>query len=360
MKIIKNILALHLVFLMACDSGTSIAPESAESFCLDDIFRAKIEINTVQKEQINEGIHLTGAVESNPDKVVHFVSLVSGIISKTYFSLGDEVQKGQVLAELRSTELSGMQSELSGVSSQIQVAQKNLESVEAMFKDGISSERELLAAQSEVDILKSERQKVQNNLNFFSASSEKGVFQIKAPVSGIITSKTIAAGTQIASDGQSMFTISDLSEVWVMANIYATNVRQIKEGMKVNIETLSYPDTVFKGEIGSISSVLDSEAKVLKARITLENKDFKLKPGMLVDITALKNLEEKAIAIPTEALVFDDNKNYVVVYKDDCDLRKQEVEILSSSNGTTYIQSGISENDQIITKNHLLVFEQIK
>jgi membrane fusion protein, heavy metal efflux system len=84
---------------------------------------------------------LTGAIEPNPDKVIHFVSLVGGIISNTNFSLGDKVTKGQVLAELRSTELSELQSQSKTILSQIKVAEKNLQSMQSMFDDGIASKR---------------------------------------------------------------------------------------------------------------------------------------------------------------------------------------------------------------------------
>lgn len=362
MKLLKYsvYLGLTLPLLYSCGNTTPEVSTQKETYCLDEDFKQKIEFETATIQPVTEGIHLTGAVETNPDKVIHFVSLVGGIISKTYFSLGDEVSKGQVLAELQSTELSSLQSELRNAQAQIQVAEKSLEAMQAMYNDEIASEKDLLQAQTELDIIKSERQKLTANLDLFSASPEKGVFQIKAPTSGIITSKSIASGSQIMAEGEPLFTISDLREVWIMVNIYATNVQHIKTGMDVNIQTLSYPDETFKGKISSISQVLDSEAKVLKARISHENTDLKLKPGMLVDVIALKERNSEAIAIPTKTMVFDDNQNFVVMYRDDCDMEIRNVEILSSNNGTTFIKSGLKENDQIISKNQLLVYEQLK
>lgn len=361
MKNLKKIFVLTgiAVFLFSCENKNSESVLVNNPNCLNEKFIDEINLQVVSMEPVSEGIHLTGMVESNPDLVVHFRSLVSGIISKTYFSLGDNVSKGDVLAEIKSSELIGMQNELNTIQSQILVAEKQFESVKKMHNDGIASEKDLLQAQIDLDILKSEQEMMRSNLELFSASTERGVFQIKAPTSGIITSKNISAGTQITDDSDSLFTISDLSEVWVMINIYATNVRHIQQGMNVNITTLSYPDDIFEGKIGSISSVLDSNAKVLKARIALDNENVKLKPGMLVDVIALKKIEGEAIAIPTAALVFENNKNYAVVFKDKCTIERREVEILSSNNGVTYIQKGLSEGEKIITKNQLLVFEQV-
>lgn len=348
-----------LATIFGCGEKETELPERQEVFCLSAEFKEETAIKTVSKESVTDGIHLTGAVESNPDKVVRFISLVDGIISKTYFSLGDEVKKGQVLAELRSSELSGLQSELRNVRAEARVAEKHLESVQAMFEDGIASQKDLLEAQIQLEIQQSEERKIKSNLELYSGSEESGVFQIKAPISGVITSKSISEGTQISGDDEPLFTISDLSDVWVMVNIYAANVQHIDTGMKVNIQTLSYPDTVFEGEINRISQVLDEDSKVLKARIVLDNSDLKLKPGMLVDVIALKERNMEAVSIPTNSLVFDNNQNFVVVYKDDCDMEIRKVEILTASNGFTFLKDGLSENEKIITKNPLLVYEQL-
>lgn len=350
-----------LLVLGSCSNPKSLPPKyTAEAFCIDENFRSKIELEQPELRQISENIPLTGVVETNPDKVVHFMSLVDGIISQTYFSLGDEVRKGQVLAELRSSELAELYAQSKTITSQIKVAEQDLQATQAMFDDGISSQRELLNSQSELTILNANKEKTNAQLSLFSASPERGVFKIRAPHSGVVTAKSITAGGPIAAGGEPLFTISDLNDVWVMVNIYASNVRNISAGMEVSIKTLSYPDKIFKGKIAVISQVLDEQAKVIKARVVLPNTDFQLKPGMLVDVHALKTSEVTALSIPTTAMVFDNNQNFVVVYKDDCDLEIRKVETSSKGNGNTFIVSGLAENEKIISKNQLLVYEQIK
>jgi len=348
-----------LFLLIGCKKEEEFKAVQKEPFCLSEKTKHIIEITTVTKENVTEGIHLTGSIDANPDKVINFVSLVDGIISNTYFSLGDSVTKGQVLAEMQSTELSSLQAELRSLKSQIEIAKVDLDAKEQMFKDGISSNKELLEAKNELRILESEKQKVENNLSLYSASSTKNVFQIKAPASGIITEKNINSGSTVTDEGESLFSISNLDDVWAMANIYSTDIAHVTKGMEVEIKTISYPDEVFKGKIDVISQVLDQEAKVLKARIVLENKDFKLKPGMIADIIALKQTDRQEVAVPTSCIVFFNNKNYVLVYKDDCNIEAREITILTKKSGTTYIENGLYENEKIITKNQLLIFETL-
>jgi len=351
-------LAFILVFVSSCKKSEKDSAEEKE-FCLTETMKNQTEFHEVKYQDIEQFISLNGKVETNPEKEINFVSLVEGIVVNTHFALGDQVQKGQLLAEIRSAELSGMQAENRTLSSQLTVAKRQLASVKSMHEDGIASERDLLQAKSEVDVLEAELEKTTNNLNLFSSSGTTGIFQIRAPSTGIIIQNNLASGLQI-TEGDSLFTISDLSEVWVSINVYAGNLSAINQGMEVNIKTLSYPDEVFSGNIAAMSQVFDVEERVIKARVIMENKDLKLKPGMLVDVLVKKDTDEKAFAIPTNALIFDNNQNYFLVYKDDCDITRRTADILSESNGLTYINTGITEGELVVSKNQLILFEQLK
>lgn len=348
-----------IMILAGCTIKEELQPVKKEGFCLNEKIKNEIKLINIEKQNIIEGVHLTGMISTNPDQVVNFVSLVNGIISNVHFSLGDAVKKGQVLAEMQSTELASLRSELSALQSQIEIAQLDLKAKEQLFKDGISSNKELLSVKNELRILESEKQRIESNLSLYSASNIKNVFQIKAIASGIITEKNINPGLAVTNEGTTLFSISNLQNVWVMANIYARDIGHIGQGMPVEIKTLSYPDEVFKGKIDMISQILDQDAKVLKARIVLDNKDFKLKPGMVADIIGLKNSNQQALTVPTSSVIFFNNKNYVLIYKSDCDIAIREIEILSKKNDLTYLKSGVKEDEKVIAKNQLLIFEEI-
>lgn len=330
-----------------------------EKFCLNEKTRSIIEISPVEKKSAVKRIHLTGEIESNPDQVLHFVSLAEGIISASYFSLGDRVTKGQVLAEMHSIELGALQTRLYTLQSQIEVAALDLRAKEQLYLDGILSHKDWKEAQYQQQILISEKQQIERSLSLFTPSPDKDAFLIKAPISGIITSKRINAGTSVIASGEPLFTISNLNTLWAMANIYATDISDITNGMEVEIRTLSYPEEVFTGTLDMISHTLDENAKVLKGRIVVENDHLRLKPGMIADITALKPINEQKIVIPTSSLIFLNGKNYVLRYENDCDIEVREVNVLSQTDDLSYIEEGLEEHDQIITKNHLLIFEAI-
>lgn len=355
----KYLTPIALLWLVGC---APIEPELRENsvFCLEEPFKRDVELVAVEQARVIEGIHLTGSVEANPDRVIHFVSLVGGVVSNTFFSLGDVVAKGQVLLHVSSPELSALQAELVAADAQIESKQLHLEATEAMHADGVASERDLVDARNALRVLHAEKQKIESVLRLYSASDTDNVFQIKAPASGIITAKGINPGMSITDAGESLFSISDMDDVWVMVNVYATNVQHVKAGMAVDIRTLSYPDEVFRGEIKAVSHILDEESNVLKARVVIDNVGHKLKPGMIADVVAHKPSNDHAIALPLSAIVFADNQDYALVYHADCDIEARPVHIVARNENTAYVASGLEEGEQVVTKNQLLVFEAIR
>ena len=355
------ILAFLLILVSSCSQNNKQVTVVEETgFCLNNFMKDDIIKVPVKKSPISESILLNANVESNPDKKVHFVSLVSGVVTKTYFTLGEEVKKGQLLLEMMSSELSSLSSQKISLQSQILVAQRELESVQEMHIDKIASQRDLMEAQSNLDILKAELQNANAQLNMFSASSDRGVFQVKAPTSGTIISKNIASGMQISAESDPLFTISDLSEVWIMANIYAGNIPYVKKDMSVEITAVAYPGELFSGKISAISQVFDSNERVLKARIVMDNADGKLMPGMLVDAKVEKEDGILGNAAPINALIFDDNQHFLVLYKSDCDIEVRKVTPNVQNNTHVFFENNIEEGEQIIVKNHLLIYNHLK
>lgn len=357
--ILLPILGLMLVY--GCEKKEATKDTTDEKFCIDKNLKEKITIDPVQKRTVSESINLTGNITYNNDHVVQFNSLVEGIITKTTFSLGDYVKKGQVLAEIKSTELNGMQSESKSLQSQLSVAQRQLQATKSMFDDGIASQKDLMQAQSELDVLKSSLENVKANLAMFSASSERAVFQIKAPTEGYVVAKNISPGMQITDGSEPLFTISDLKEIWVLVNVYTSNLKNVTENMLVDVTTPAYPGEIFKGKITMLSKVFDAEEHVLKARIVMENKNLKLKPGMTADIVIDKSLGgEMLAAVPAKAAIFDNNRNYILIYKDDCTIETREINPTIKNNNWIYFDKGVNEGEKVITKNHLLIHERLK
>lgn len=358
----KNIIFLTLAIAMMAHSCNTAddAPLVAEKYCIPENFQDNIEIQTISSGLIREDVQLLGSVETNPDDVVNYVSLVKGVVVNVSFSLGDFVRKGQVLAELKSADLTSMQSQLTSIESEISTARRNLKAVQSMHEDNLASDSELQEANSRLQSLLSEKNRLDSDLQLLNADRSRGVFQIKAPATGVITSKSINAGTQVTEESGTLFTVASLDRVWVMANVYATNLETVKQGMPVQISTASYSDRIFNGRISYLPPIIDENERVLKARIELNNEGQLLKPGMLVDVKVIRQMEDSATVIPADAVVFYENENYIIVYRGGCDLSIRKVDIIAQNGDRYYVREGLQSGERIITQNQLLIFEQLK
>lgn len=302
---------------------------------------------------------LTGKVEYDPEKVIHYVPLVHGMVERTYFSLGDKVQKGQTLMDIRSLELSALLSESISLESELAVEQRNLQSVQGMYDDKMLSEKALLEAQSKFRQVQTACERAKNDLSLYR-HKDGGVFSILAPMSGYIVDKQVASGSPVSSEGNPLFTVADLSKVWITVNVYAGDLQHVQEGTPVKITALSYPNEMFDGKIDALSQVFDPEEKVLKARIVMPNVNLKFKPEMSVVIHLKNKAAGQQIAIPSDALIFDGNQYFVVVENTGKQFEAKEVTLNGHLDKTAYIHSGLSEGEKVVVKNQLLIYEGLK
>ncbi|MDL1913555.1 MAG: efflux RND transporter periplasmic adaptor subunit [Bergeyella sp.] len=332
---------------------------SQQGYCMDKHLKSSITLSKAEVLPVQETITLTGEVQSNSDKTVSYVSLVDGVVTETFFSLGDYVRKGQLLANIKSTSINELQDDTETLNSQLSVAKRKLSSVESMYKDGIASQKDLEEARSEVAILQSNISKTRKNLQLYSAQNSS--FRIKAPADGYVIQKNISNGTPVTAGGDPLFVISNLDKVWVTVNVYAKNMRNVYVGQPATIKTLAYPEDKFSGKINAISPVFDDDERVLKATIVMDNNNMKLRPGMSADIILPINYQNRnALAVPQKALVFDNNQNYIVVYKGDCHLEIRPVQEVASNENYSYVDGMLKEGEQIISSNVLLVYESLK
>lgn len=359
-RIIRALCIISAIFFVACSDGDNKNRADKDSGKIKDDFHRNVKTSKAVLSAHNEELTLTGKVDYDPDKVINYVSLVNGIADHTYFSLGDKVQKGQTLVDLRSSDLSEVQSEAVAAESEVKTAQREYQTAQSMFEDNLLSEQELLEAQAKLKQAQANYNKTQSDISVHGISKGNGTFSIKSPMTGYVVAKNVSSGSTVSTEGEPLFTVADLSSVWIVANVYAGNLQSVKEGMDVDIVILSYPGEVFKGKINSLSPIFDPEEKVLKARIVMDNKDLKFKPEMSAVIKLKNETGFQSVSIPSDALIFDDNHYFVVTEDAPNEYAIKAVEVQGHSDKTTYISSGLKEGDNVVTKNQLLIYSGLK
>lgn len=319
---------------------------------------ATAKYDTAKLENARNELNLTGKITFNQDQVVKVFPLVGGHIETLKADLGDYVRKGQTLAVIRSGDLADLEQQAITARGQLSVAQKNMQVTEDMTKAGLSSQRELVASKEQLEAAKGEVVRVNERRRIVGGNG--AVYIVKAPVSGFVVEKTAAQGMELRSDDpENLFTISNLDRVWVLANVYESDLANVKEGDQTTITTLSYPDKIFHGRIDKIFNVLDPESKTLKVRVTLDNTDYRLKPEMFANVSVMYAGHEKRIAIPANAVVFDKNHNYVVAVNKSNQPMVREIEIYKTIGPKTYLSSGLAPGERVVTANNLLIYNAL-
>ena len=336
------------------------APESKEKdpFCLTDTLQKNAVIEEVKLQLVKNIISLSGKIEANEDKWVKVYPVVGGMVEEMKVS-GDYVTKGQTLAVIRSGEIAEFQSQLSYAQSSVKIAGKTLASTRDLYKSGLASEKDVVNAETELEKAQADLKRAEQT-NAIYGTKTNATEILTAPVSGYVIENVTDKMQYEADAGQPFFIIANLDEVWVMANVLETDIAKIKTGYDAEVNVIAYKDKTFKGKVDRIFSILDPQSRVMKVRVKVPNKDNLLKPEMFAQITIRYNDNTNQLpSIPSQAVIFDKNRNYVIVYKDKCNVETREIEIFEVAGNTTYIKSGLKVLEKIITKYQHLVYDAI-
>ena len=342
-----------------CKNEKSKKLAEREKYVIPDSLLKKIVIDTVKKCPLVNAINLTGSVDFDQDHQVNIFPLVSGNIQDVKVQLGDYVQAGQVLAVVKSSEMAGYSNNLLIAETNVKATKKQLDAAQDLYKSGLSSILDVNSAQVNYDQALSQLELVKRVLKI-NGNNTQGDYVIKAPISGFIVQKNITNNTAIRPDnGNNIFTISDLKDVWVQANVYESNISKIHMGDPVNITTLSYPGRVFNGKVDKMINVLDPTNKVMKVRIVIHNTDYALKPQMFTSVTVTNQENKEAICISSNALVFDHSEYYVLKYKGNGLADITPVTIESMFGDKVYLSGGVSVGDQVIASQAILIYDTL-
>lgn len=361
MKLISHsLLLLFILTFSACKQNTK-QEQPEQKLTLTDSLQQLISIDTAVKRSISTPLNLSGQITFVQDKVVEVFPLFGGNVTEVHAELGDYVQKGSLLATIRSSEIADFQQQEIEAKTNLEVAQKNVDVATDMASSGLSSQKELLIAQKELDNAKAHLRKIKEIISIYHIS-DNSLYSLKSPVSGFVVQKNINREMQLRSDNSAeVFTISGLDEVWVIANVYESDISKIKLNNPAQIKVSAFPDETWNTQIEKIYNVLDPESKTMTIRMKLVNPDYKLKPGMFAQVqTTNAQLEtQQEICINKNAIIFDNNKQYVVVITGSNEFEIKEITTKTISGNYAVISAGLAENERIVNKNALLIYNTI-
>ena len=310
----------------------------------------RFQLATATSQNSTSELVLTGVVAPDISRNVPVITLASGRVVDLHARLGDTVKKGQLLLRVRSTDVSGAFSDYRKAVADETLARTQLERAKELYGHGAVSLNDFQAAQDAEAKAKVDVETSAEHLRLLGNDPEKpnGIVDIYAPVSGVITDQQVTSAGGVQGLGSNPFTISDLSQVWVLCDVHENDLPKVRVGDSAKIRLNAYPEQVLSGKIGNIGAILDPNIRTAKVRVEVRNPGL-MRLGMFVTATFQGQKQEVRTVIPATAILHLRDRDSVFVAVGDNKFQRVEIVIGRTLPGSIQeVISGIKPGVQVI------------
>ena len=349
-------------------------PEGLVKLTPEGVKAAGIAVQTVAATTPAVLISATAVLEMNGDRVARVNPRAAGRAVSVNVSQGDRVRHGQVLAQIDSVDMDQAWSNYLKAKGRLDLAARSARREEILFQKKVSPEKDLLKArqefsEAEADLLLAKERfrllgvEVQHlGTDTNGTDQKRPLIPVCAPLSGAIIEKTVAQGEMVGPE-KTLFTVADLSTLWLMVNLYEQDLGQVRTGMQVKLSVSAYPGKEFKGRISYLADVIDEKTRTVKARVTIDNKDGSLKPGMFAtaSIDSVKDSRaEKVIVVPEEAVFLDGSERYVFIHEGNGRFVVRRVSVGPAAGLKIEIKEGLKVGEALVTQGVFTLKSELK
>jgi membrane fusion protein, heavy metal efflux system len=382
-------IVLSLTFLPACGRNDSPNIEKATSSAMKDQGDkgeseagtvmlsmekqkvAGVEVRNLTLEAGSTPLSATAVIELNADRVSKISSRVTGKITRLMATQGQRVKAGQHLAYAETVEINQAFSEYLKTKGKRDLAEKTLKREETLFEKKVSPEKDVLKArqelsETEADLTLSKERFRLLGINIAQVEQQNSngwdghpLVPISSTIGGIIIEKAVSQGEVIGPE-KVLFTVADLSTLWLQIDLYEKDLALIKTGMGVKLSVVALPDKTFKGRISYIGDLLDEKTRTIKARVTVDNSGGLLKPGMFATVEIQTALGEKKLMVPESAIIIDGPAYYVFVRTAADKFIRKEVKIGKTMDKKVEILEGLKEGEPVVTQGTFALKSELK
>ena len=315
----------------------------------DEARRAGIQVQRLEPATPAETVELFGTVEVNQDRLVRVVPPVSGRLTKIDVSLGDAVRPGDRLAVIESSEGGEARAAYTQAQSELALSETNLRRISGLASAGSLARKEEVKARTDYEKARAALNAAASKLNAYGlqlGGSGTGALTLVAPLGGTVTEKAAVVGEQ-AQAHQALFSIGDLSSLWIQANLFERDLGRVSVRSAATVSVAAYPRKTFEGKLTYISSVLDRETRTAKARIEVANPAGELKPGMFATVSVATEGGEPALLVPETALVLVQGQMTAFV-AEGAGFEPRPVEAGGQRGGKIIVSSGLEAGDEVV------------
>lgn len=348
-----------LIFIGGCKKSSSesaeappaphvVADFNVEAFSVDH--PEQFPLVAATQHSAPTRLVVTGTVMPDIARTVPVISLASGRVIEVEARLGDNVKKGQLLLRVRSDDISNAFAAYQMAKADEVLAKTQLDRTQLLYSKGANSLNDLQVAQDTENKAKVALDAAEEHLKLLGSevAHPSGMVNIYAPISGVITDQQVTNAAGVQSLGTNPFTISNLTSVWIVCDVYENDLATVNVGDPADITLNAYPDQVLKGTVSNISPTLDPSIRTGKVRIEVRNPGM-MKLGMFVTATLRGKVNQVETAVPASAVLHLHDRDYVYVPAPGNQFRRVQVQGGQTlADNSQEILSGLKQGQQVV------------
>jgi len=363
------------VFLVVSGCGKSDQPSSSDSVAapLEKTVPApapaqpRVETAVVEFSQSHQALVLSGKVAYGEDRYSKISSPLQGRVVEVRAHLGDRVKAGDVLLIVDSPDIAQAYSEYVKEDSELQYAARAYDLAKDLYENKAMPLKDLKQAENEVVKARAEFRRAKERLLSLRIPADEltkpldkqkitSRFEMKSPLTGIVVERAVTPGQSVGGDpSQVLFTVADLDMLQVLADLYERDLALVKEGQFAKVTVEAYPGVDFPATVAAIGDVVDPVTRTIKVRAWVNNDPHKLKPEMFARLHLNVGDATPFIAVPREAVLESDGKQFVYVVEEPNRYVKHEVKVSNISTDQVRVLEGLTRGQQIVIRGAVLI-----
>jgi membrane fusion protein, heavy metal efflux system len=333
------------------------AGDQAQLFTVPQQQMSHVQLVTIAPSVLTRNLSLTGTVAFNAFETTPVITQISGPVSRIVVAPGEQVRRGQPLMYVASPDYSQTLATYLKARDALQLADKSYRRAKDLYDHHAIAESDLENAESTRTQASADLGAAEQSLRVLGISNPEAAvgkppaseIPVRAPISGEAVERLAASGQVIQAGATQVFTISNMSSVWVLANIYQKDLPYVKVGDPATITTDAYPGAEFRGKISYIAAAVDPNTRTLQARIEVKNPHEQLKKDMYVNASVRAGTLNGALTVPSAAVLRDsENQPFVYVAGSNNNFARRSVTIGASGDGNIQLTSGVAPGERVV------------
>ncbi len=342
------------------DASASATPQL---FKIPDDQMQHVQLVTVEPGTMKNALRLTGTVAYNAFNTTPVITQVGGPVTKILVVPGEYVKQGQPMLDVSSPDYAQLLDAYLKAADSFRLQQKYYARAQDLYKNHAIAQRDLEQSESDLNQAKADFDAAEQGMRIvgirnpddLAKAPSSAQIPLLAPIGGEVVERLVSPGQVVQAGQTQAFTISDLSTVWVLANIYQADLQYVRNGDDVVVQTDAYSAT-FHGKISYISPALDPNTRTLQARIVVDNPGEKLKRDMYCNVLVTAGVLSNVLAVPNAAILRDDNNEpFVYALSGSNQFKRDDVQLGKVQDGNTQIVKGISAGDKVVGNGSLFL-----